>query len=209
MQAIVQRVSGVHLYTMGKLRKLYDWVLSWGESKYGVLALFLFAFVESSFFPIPPDVLLIALAISQPSRAFWHALVCTVGSVLGGVFGWFIGYALYESVGQFIISALGYQDAFEIVGTLFAENAFWAIFAAAFTPIPYKVFTIGAGVWGISLTTLILASLFGRSLRFFLVAGLLHFFGARIKTLIDKYFNIVTLAAVLLLIGGFTLLHFL
>lgn len=207
MRAVLNTVQGFHLYAMGKLRTLYNWVLSWGDSKYGVWALFVLAFVESSFFPIPPDVLLIALAVSQPSRAFWHALVCTAGSVLGGILGWFIGYALYESVGKLIITALGYQTAFDAVGRMFADNAFWAIFAAAFTPIPYKVFTIGAGVWEIPLLTLILASIIGRSMRFFLVAGLLHFFGARIKIFIDKYFNILTFAAFALLVGGFIALR--
>ncbi|HLC66134.1 MAG TPA: hypothetical protein VJK52_00660, partial [Candidatus Nanoarchaeia archaeon] len=124
MHLVLEKIVGWHVYTFGKLRQLYNWVLSWGNSKYGILALFLFAFIESSFFPIPPDVLLMALCLSQPSKAFWYAFVTTVGSVLGGLFGYFIGYALYETIGKLIIAALGYQAAFESVGKLFAENAF-------------------------------------------------------------------------------------
>lgn len=209
MRIVWENIVGIHVYTMGKLRKLYDWVLSWGNSKYGAVALCCIAFIESSFFLIPPDVLLIALCTSRPDRAFWYAFLCSISSVLGGIFGWFIGYALYESVGKFIITALGYEAAFETVGHLFADNAFWAIFAAAFTPIPYKVFTIASGVWHIPLTTLILASLIGRSMRFFLVSALLYWFGARIKVFIDKYFNIVTIAACVLLVGGFVAVRWL
>ena len=203
MHLVLEKIVGWHVYTFGKLRQLYNWVLSWGNSKYGILALFLFAFIESSFFPIPPDVLLMALCLSQPSKAFWYAFVTTVGSVLGGLFGYFIGYALYETIGKLIIAALGYQAAFESVGKLFAENAFLAIFGAAFTPIPYKVFTIAAGVWGIPLPIFVLASLLGRAGRFFAVSALLYFAGPKLKNFIDEYFNIVTFAAFLLLIGGF------
>ena len=203
MHLVLEKIVGWHVYTFGKLRQLYNWVLSWGNSKYGILALFLFAFIESSFFPIPPDVLLMALCLSQPSKAFWYAFVTTVGSVLGGLFGYFIGYALYETIGKLIIAALGYQAAFESVGKLFAENAFLAIFGAAFTPIPYKVCTIAAGVWGIPLPIFVLASLLGRAGRFFAVSALLYFAGPKLKNFIDEYFNIVTFAAFLLLIGGF------
>ena len=190
-------------------KQMYDWVLSWGKSPFATLALFILAFIESSFFPIPPDVLLLALCVSVPSRSFWYALICSIGSVLGGIFGYYIGYALYETVGAVIISSLGLQSAFAYVGGLFQQNAFWSIFAAAFTPIPYKVFTIAAGVWKIPLLTLIVASALGRPLRFFLVAGILYFFGPKTKEFIDKYFNLLTLLFFILLVGGFLVVKYL
>ncbi len=153
--------------TFGRIRGLYDWTLSWAETKYGALALFVLAFAESSFFPIPPDILLIALCVSLHKKSLKFAAICTVGSVLGGVFGYFIGYSFYEYIGVFIIQALNYQQYFDLVGQMYANNAFFAILAAAITPIPYKVFTIAAGVWHIDLVTLITASILGRGFRFF------------------------------------------
>ena len=191
------------------LRRLYDWVLSWTNTKYAPLALFLLAFAESSFFPIPPDILLIALAISLPKKSFKYALLCSVGSVLGGIFGYYLGYGAYDLIGGKIINSSGYEHYFELVGNYYRENAFLAIFTAAFTPIPYKVFTIAAGFWKINFITFILASVFGRSLRFFIAAILIYLFGARIKTFIDKYFNLLTIIFMLLLIGGFLIIKYL
>ena len=191
------------------LRKLYNWTLSWVHTKYGLLALFLLAFVESSFFPVPPDLLLIALAISRPKRSFKYALLCSIGSVLGGIFGYFIGYGFYDLIGAKIISALNYEHYFDIVGNYYRENAFLAVFTAALTPIPYKVFTIAAGFWKINLFTFILASIIGRSLRFFLVSTLIYLYGARIKNFIEKYFNLLTIIFMILLIGGFLIIKYL
>ena len=203
------KIFGFHTYAFGWLRKLYDWVLSWGHTKYGTPALCALAFAESSFFPIPPDVLLMCLNISRPKRSFWYAILCTIFSVLGGLLGFFIGFALYETMGQPIIAALGYSSQFELVGNLFKENAVWAIFAAGFTPIPYKVFTIAAGVWGIALPVFITASLLGRGIRFFVISALLYFFGERVKVFIDKYFNWVSLAALALMFAGFVAIRYL
>lgn len=201
--------DGFHLYTFGILRKLYNWTLSWANTKYGIIALFAIAFAESSFFPIPPDILLIALCLSLPTRAFWYALICSIGSILGGMFGYIIGFGLYNTIGARIIDALGYQQYFNAVGNLFAENAFLAILGAAFTPIPYKVFTIAAGFWKINLITFISASIIGRSARFFLVAGLIYYFGEKIKSLIDKYFNVLTIMFFALLVLGFVVIKYL
>ncbi|MFA6269413.1 MAG: YqaA family protein [archaeon] len=198
----------INYYTFGKIRKLYDWTLSWAETKYGALALFVLAFAESSFFPIPPDILLIALCVSIQKKSFKYAAICTIGSVLGGLFGYFIGYSFYEYIGVFIIQTLNYQQYFSLVGQMYVDNAFFAILAAALTPIPYKVFTIAAGVWHIDLVTLITASILGRGFRFFLVAGLIFYFGKKIKTFIDKYFNILITVGFLLLIGGFLILKY-
>ncbi len=191
------------------LRRLYDWVLSWTNTKYAPVALFLLAFAESSFFPIPPDILLIALAISLPKKSFKYALLCSAGSVLGGIFGYYLGYGAYDLIGAKIINSLGYEHYFELVGNYYRENAFLAVFTAAFTPIPYKVFTIAAGFWKINLITFVLASIFGRSLRFFIAAVLIYLFGARIKNFIDKYFNLLTIIFMLLLIGGFLIIKYL
>ena len=186
----------------GFLGDLYRWVLHWAQTPYGSPALFLIAFVESSFFPIPPDILLIALAVSVPRRAFWYASICTVGSVLGGIFGWIIGSFFYAQIGTRIIQTLHYEHYFEMVKGYYAQNAFLYIFIAAFTPIPYKVFTIAAGVFGISLRTLISASLFGRSGRFFLVAGFIYVFGERVKRAIEKYLDLLMVVLLVLFVLG-------
>jgi membrane protein YqaA with SNARE-associated domain len=202
-------IKGMHLYSFGLLRRLYDWTLSWAKTPYGAIALFILAFAESSFFPIPPDILLIALCVSIPAKSFRYALICSFGSVIGGMFGYLIGLGFYETIGSWIISALHYEHYFELVGRMYADNAFMAIFAAAFTPIPYKVFTIAAGVWKINFLTLVSASLIGRSIRFFAVAALIYFYGAKIKYFIDKYFNALTIIFFLLLLGGFLIIKFL
>ncbi len=185
------------------LKRLYDWVMGWAESPYGTPALFLIALAESSFFPIPPDVLLMALAISAPKRAFFYAAVCLGGSVVGGMIGYLIGLEFYEMVGRRIIDFYGVTEQFEYVGRQYQENAFAAITIAGFTPIPYKVFTIAAGVFQISFATLVSASLLGRSGRFFLVGGLIRVFGPTIKAFIDRYLNILSVVFVVLLVLGF------
>ncbi len=199
----------INACTFGKVRKLYDWTLSWAETKYGTLALFVLAFAEASFFPVPPDILLIALCVSLNKKSFKYALICTLGSVLGGLFGYFIGYSLYDIIGVYIIQTLNYQQYFDLVGQMYASNAFVAIFAAGLTPIPYKVFTIAAGFWRIDLVTLMLASILSRGLRFFLLAGLIYLFGKKIKTFIDKYFNLLLTIGLIVLVGGFFLISFL
>ena len=191
------------------IRRLYDWVMGWSESPYATPALFVIAFAESSFFPIPPDVLLMALAISAPHRAIFYAVVCTVGSVTGGLLGYAIGYSFYEVAGKPIIELYGVADKFALVGEKYQENAFAAIAIAGFTPIPYKVFTIAAGVFQISVPTLVTASVVGRAGRFLLVGGLIRLFGPSIKAFIDRYFNILSITFVVLLVGGFLIVRWL
>lgn len=198
-----------YLYTFGLLRKLYDWVLSWAHKKYSSTALFILAFAESSFFPIPPDTLQIALSVSKPKKSFFYALLSSIGSVLGGILGYFIGLFLFDTIGSFIINTLGYQAQFNAVGNLYKSYAFLAILASAFTPIPYKVFTIAAGFWQVGLLPLITASIVGRSARFFIVATLIYFFGPKIKDFIDKYFNLLTIVFIILLVGGFIAIKYL
>ena len=189
----------------GLLRRMYDWTLSWAETKWGPVALGVLAFTESSFFPIPPDPLLMALALGKPKKSFHFALLCTVASVVGGVFGYAIGYYLWHSVDQFFFAYVpGFTETnFRFVEGKYRENAFLAIFAAAFTPIPYKVFTIASGVFETGLAVLVSASALGRGLRFFGVAGLLRWIGAPAKHFIDRYFNLLTIAFFILLVLGF------
>lgn len=185
------------------LKRLYDWVMGWADSPYGTPALFLLALAESSFFPIPPDVLLMALAISIPRRALFYAGVCTGGSVLGGMIGYLIGLEFYELMGRSIIEFYGVVEEFDTVGRQYQANAFAAVTIAGFTPIPYKVFTIAAGVFHIPFVTLVAASLVGRSGRFFLVGVLIRVFGPTIKRTIDRYLNVLSIAFVALLVAGF------
>jgi membrane protein YqaA with SNARE-associated domain len=191
------------------LRRLYDWVLHWAETPYAVPALFVLAFAESSFFPVPPDVLLIALAISVPARSFRYALICSVASVLGGMLGYTIGHFGYETVGRPIVELYHGQKVMEMIKVQYDTYGFWGVLAAAITPIPYKVFTISSGFFRFSFLSFMTASIVGRSFRFFLVAGLIWKFGPPIRDLIDKYFNILSYVFIVLLAGGFIVIKYL
>ncbi len=195
----------------GFMRRLYDWVLHWAETPYGTPALFLLSFAESSFFPVPPDVLQIALSVSKPKRSFYYALVSGLGSVLGGVFGWLIGYFFWAAFGGFFTSYVPGCTPENIakVGSLYSNNAFLAILGAAFTPIPYKVFTIAAGVFHVPLLVLIAASTIGRFGRFFAVGTCIYLFGPSVKTLLDKYFGLITFLLFVLLVAGFVVIKYL
>ncbi len=188
------------------LRKTYNWILGWAHSRHAPWALFVLAFTESSFFPIPPDVLLMALAVSRPLKAFRYAIICSVGSVMGGVFGYLIGYYFMDAVGMSVIDFYGLANKFEYIQALYTQHDAWAVGIAGFTPIPYKVFTITAGAFGIDLKVFILASLVSRSARFFIIAVLIYKYGAPIKGFIDKYLGWLTIAFVILLVFGFALM---
>jgi membrane protein YqaA with SNARE-associated domain len=197
----------------GIIRRLYDWVLHWAETPYGTPALFAISFAESSVFPIPPDVLQIALSVSRPRRSFYYAAVSAVASVLGGVFGWFIGFALWSAVGEYFhacVPGVTHQNM-AYVGEMYRQNAFWSIFAAAFTPIPFKVFTLAAGVFHeyVSLSTLIIASAFGRSARFFLVASAVYFFGPKVRRFLETRLELLTIVLFVLVVFGFAAIKYL
>lgn len=187
------------------LRRLYHWTLSWAETKWGPTALGVLAFTESSFFPIPPDPLLMALSLGKPAKAFRFALLCTLCSVLGGLGGYAIGHFLWTSLSGFFFQYVpGFTEVnFAYVQAKYQENAFLAILAAAFTPIPYKVFTVASGVFQTGIPVLITASVLGRGMRFFLVAGLLRWLGPPAKEFIDRYFNLLTVIFFVLLVLGF------
>ncbi|MFV1977029.1 MAG: YqaA family protein, partial [Candidatus Scalindua sp.] len=188
--------------------KLYDWVLHWAETPYAVPALFILAFAESSFFPVPPDVLLITLAIAIPKKSFRYAGICTTGSVLGGMLGYVIGWKLMDMIGMPILTFYGVMEKYEYIQNLYIRYDAWAVGIAGFTPVPYKVFTIAAGAFKIDFLVFILASIAGRAGRFFLVAGFIYFFGPQIKSFIDKYFNLLTFIFFALLILGFVLIKY-
>jgi len=203
------------------VRRLYDWTLGWADTPYGTPALFVLAFVEASFFPIPPDVLLMALALGKPRRAFFFAAISTAGSVLGGLLGWYIGYGLWASMGEHAACpefgggawlfdhVPGFRcEVFALVAERYHENAFFTLFTAAFTPIPYKVFTVAAGVFHVPIATLVSASLLGRAGRFFLVGGLIWRFGPPIKQFIDRRFELMTVVFTVLLVGGFLIVKY-
>lgn len=191
------------------LHRMKAWTESAAQRPGATWTLFAIAFAESSFFPIPPDVLLIALAMLVPTKAFWNALVCSAGSILGGMFGYIIGLEFFELLGQPIIDFYSLHSQYESVRILFQDNAFVSIAVAGFTPIPYKLFTIAAGAFHIDFMTFVTASAVSRPARFFLVAALFYWFGPRIKPFIDKYFEWLTLAFMVLLIGGFVVIKYL
>lgn len=192
--------------TPGLLRRLYDVCMEWISGKYGTWILFLIAFVESSFFPIPPDVFLIAMCVALPALSFRYAVVCSIGSVLGGALGYGLGFWFMDSVGMPIVEWYGLADKYVVVQQYFKEYDVWIVGTAGFTPIPYKLFTITAGFVKSNFLTFMVVSLVARSARFFLVAGLIWKFGPQIKSFIDRYFNILSIAFVVLLVAGFFLI---
>jgi len=194
----------------GWVRRLYDWVLHWGATPYGTWALAILAFAEASFFPIPPDPLLMALCLGAISRSLRFAAISTVASVLGGVLGYALGAGAWHLLGGFFFSYVPgvTPEAFQGVQELYVRYDFWAVFLAGLTPIPYKVFTLSAGVFAINFPVFLLASVLSRGLRFFLVAGLIYRFGAPISSFIDRYFNVLTWVFGALIILGFLVIEF-
>lgn len=187
-----------------KLQTLKDSLMSWAvhhaEGKNAKRWLFGLSFAESSFFPVPPDVLLVAILMTKERvRALYYATITTAGSVLGGLFGYAIGYFLFQTVGVWLVHTYHLESQIVTVQKLFAANAFFAIFTAAFTPIPYKVFTIAAGLFDISIPVFILASILGRGGRFFAIAVLMKYFGEHIARALYRYFNIVSFFVVAVL----------
>lgn len=187
--------------------RIYDWVLKWSEHRHAQWALFMLAFAEASFFLVPPDVLLMAMCLAKPRRSLRYAVITTTGSVSGGLAGYAIGWGFWRVIESFCFEHFGFvgftPDNFAAVQHAYQDNAFLAVFTAGFTPIPYKVFTIAAGVFQIGIPVFLGASLLGRASRFFVVATLVGLLGARVKPFIDKYLGWLTVAFVALLILGF------
>lgn len=200
------------------LKIIYYWVLKWSETPYGIVALFILAFSESVFFPIPPDVLLIALAMGSTVKSFRYAAICTIGSVSGAFLGYAIGHFVwimpegeFTGFANFFFNNIpGFSTGlFNGIKALYNEWDFWVIFTAGFTPIPYKVFTVTSGVFDINLVMFFIASLISRGARFFLVAWLIWKYGPDIKRNIEKYFNLFAYGFTVVLIGGFVLVKYL
>ncbi len=191
------------------MRRLYGWILHWADTPHGLLALAILALAEASFFPLPPDPLLIALCLGATGRALRFAAVTTVASVLGGIIGYGIGAVVWMSVSGFFFDFIPgvTPESFATVQGYYERWDFWAVFFAGLTPVPYKVFTISAGVFAINFPVFVLASLLSRALRFFLVAGLIYRFGESIGSFIDRHFNLLTWAFGLLLVLGFVLIR--
>jgi len=188
-------------------RRLYDWVIHFAHTKHGATALFILSFAESSFFPVPPDVLLGPLALGAPKKWLRFALACSIASVLGGILGYCIGMFLWSVIGDWVITHLAWAGLTEANFAKF-QNAyrkwdFLVVFTCGFTPLPYKVCTISAGVARINFFGFLIASTVSRSARFFIVAGLMGWKGEKIRPIVEKYFNWLSLAFVVLLIGGF------
>jgi len=190
------------------LRALYDKTLVWASHRHAVWILALVAFAESSFFVIPPDVLLIPMVLAARPKWFRYALICTLASVAGGIFGYFIGASLFDEVGRPILEMYHATAKFDMVRAAYNENGVWIVFTAGFSPIPYKLFTIASGVTGMDPVSFALASVVGRGGRFFLVAVLLWKFGEPIRTFIEKRLGLLALLFCVLVVAGVLALKF-
>ena len=194
---------------MNFLKKTYNWTLEKAQHKNAKWYLSLISFAESSFFPIPPDILLIPMALASKARALFYAFMCTLFSVLGGILGYAIGYFFYNSVGIYIVDFYHLENSFNIFENYYKEFGLLIVLGAGITPFPYKFITIASGVFGLNIFLFIIVSIIGRGLRFYLIAILLYFFGEKIKLIIDKYFNILTIVFFILLVGSVFIIRFL
>lgn len=185
------------------IRRLYNWTIHWAASPRALPALVVLSFAESSFFPIPPDFLLIPMVMALPAQGMRYAAWCTVASALGGGFGYFIGYSFWQWLGQPILNLYGLQAGYDQAVALFAQYDVWIVAIAGFSPIPYKLFTITAGALHSDFVSFMITSLFARGARFFLVAGLLMWGGERLRALVEKHLEALTMALTVLVVVGF------
>jgi membrane protein YqaA with SNARE-associated domain len=190
------------------MRRLYDWMMAKASNERAPHALFWVSFIESSFFPIPPDVMLVPMVLANRMKAWWYATVATIGSVLGGVAGYAIGYFFFEQIGRPILEFYGKAESFGEFTNWFNEWGVWILIIKGMTPFPYKVLTITAGVTHMPLIEFMLASIVARAMRFYLVAGLLYFFGEPIREFIEKRLTLVTTVFVILLVLGFVAIKY-
>ena len=189
-------------------KKIYQWMIDAASGKNAMWALAVVAFIESSFFPIPPDIMLIPMIIATPKRAWKIALVATIASVIGGYFCYLIGFLGYDLIAKPLLNFYGYLEKFEKFRQYYNDYGAWIVLGAGITPFPYKVITIASGVVGMNIWIFGLASVLARGLRFFIIAGLLRYFGAPIKKIIEKHFGLLSILFFILLIGGFLLIKF-
>jgi len=190
------------------IRKLYDWVLSLARHRHAASWLGGISFVESSVFPIPPDVLLIPMVLSQRTKWLFYAVLCTVASVLGAFLGYFIGAVLYEAIGKPVLAFYGLSESFETIRQWYNDWGGWGVLFAAVTPFPYKVITIFSGATGLDLLVFAIVSVIGRGARFFLVSGLLYLYGEPIRLFIERRLGLLFTLGVVALLGGFLAVKF-
>lgn len=191
------------------LRSLYDWTLAQAGRRDAMWVLFVVSFIESSVFPIPPDVLMVPMVLAAPHRAWRIAAVCTIASVLGGLAGYLLGWGAFETVGRPVLEFYGKMDYFDEFQARFEEWGAWIVFGAGVTPFPYKVITIASGTVALDLVVFTIASVLSRGLRFFLVAGMLKYFGPPVQGFIEERLGLVFAASFALLVGGFVAVRFL
>lgn len=191
------------------LRKMYDWTMALAAHRHAGWALFAVAFAESSIFPIPPDAVLIPMALADRAKAWRYALIATVASVLGGFAGYAIGYFLFDALGRPLLVFYGYLEAFHSFAARYNSYGEWIVFTAGVTPFPYKVITIASGATALNLKVFAIASVAARGLRFFLVCALLYWFGEPVRALIERYLGYFFAAFMIMLIGGFVVIKFL
>ena len=190
------------------LKSIYYWTINKAEHKYSSWILCIVSFTESSFFPVPPDILLIPMIIAKRVKAWMYAFICTFSSVLGAVLGYAIGYFFYNSLGVLIINAYNLSNSFNTFESYYNDYGILIVLGAGFTPFPFKFITIASGVFNLNILLFITTCIFARGLRFYLLAGLFFVFGEKIKVLIDKYFNILAILFFILLIGSVLLIKF-
>ncbi len=194
---------------MNSLKRLYNWTLDKANHKNAKWYLSLTSFAESSFFPIPPDILLIPMALASKTKAIFFAFICTFSSVLGGILGYAIGYYFYNTIGIYIVEFYHLENSFSIFENYYNEFGMLIVLGAGITPFPYKFITIASGVFGLNIFLFIFVSIIGRGFRFYLIAILLYFFGEKIKLIIDRYFNVLTIVFFILLVGSVFIIRFL
>ena len=191
------------------MRTIYDWVINLSKKPNGSRSLALISFSEASFFPIPPDIVLIPMVIANKVKALWFAFICTISSVLGGILGYLIGAIFYSTIGIIIVNYYGLENQFAEFELLYNKLGFWIVFGAGFTPFPFKFITIASGFFNLNFFLFVFVAIIGRGLRFFLLAILLKIFGNFIENFINKYFNLLVILFFILLISGFILLKYL
>ena len=194
---------------MNSLKRLYNWTLDKANHKNAKWYLSLISFAESSFFPIPPDLLLIPMALASKTKAIFYAFICTFSSVLGGILGYAIGYYFYNTLGIYIVEFYHLENSFSVFEDYYKEFGILIVLGAGITPFPYKFITIASGVFGLNIFLFIIVSIIGRGFRFYLVAILLYYFGEKIKLIIDRYFNVLTIVFFILLVGSVFIIRFL
>ncbi len=194
---------------MNFLKNIYNWTLKKAEHKNAKWYLGFISFAESSFFPIPPDILLIPMALASKAKALFYAFICTLFSVLGGILGYVIGYFFYNSLGVYIVELYHLENSFNIFENYYKEFGILIVLGAGITPFPYKFITIASGVFGLNIFLFAIVSIIGRGLRFYLIAILLYFFGEKIRLIIDRYFNFLTVTFFILLVGSVFIIRYL